>query len=365
MKQASPAQLPFGPCPAPPTSQALRQGSPEPHAVAMHGSEVVPSEERALHDSTGSLLSVRKLCGYLAFKLHRLCFHQQWCVAVRPRISGPGAFDLKDFYVLKPSRDRFYADPFVVERGGRSYLFFEELIFAQRRGTINCIEFNDEGFLGSPSIVLEAKHHLSYPFLFEWEGQTYMLPESHASGRIELYRAVEFPLRWEYAGSLMDNVWAVDSTIFQHQGRFWMFSGGVKKNGKPDSELYLFHADTPLGPWIAHPHNPIVSDISRARPAGQVFSHEGVLIRPGQDSSHGYGGAIALNRIDLLTPEEYHETPIRTLGPEWFPAATGTHTLNHSQHHQTFDARIQILSPKLIAQKLWWSLCEHLTKQKV
>jgi hypothetical protein len=191
-----------------------------------------------------------------------------------------------------------------------------------------------------------------------------MLPESHDSGRIELFRAVDFPLRWEFAGCLMENVWAVDATIFEHEGTFWMFAAGVKKNGKVNSELFLYYADSPLGPWLPHAGNPIVADASRARPAGQVFVHEGVLMRPGQDCSQSYGGAIVLNRIDALSPTEYRETPISTLGPEWFPAAKGTHTLNHSEHYQTADARIQIPQPKLIAKKIWWSLCEHLMKPK-
>ncbi len=143
-----------------------------------------------------------------------------------------------------------------------------------------------------------------------------------------------------------------------------MFASGVKKNGKINSELFLYYADSPLGPWIPHAGNPVVSDSSRARPAGQVFTHEGLWIRPGQDCSQSYGGAIVLNRIDVLSPTEYKETPIRTLGPEWFPAGKGTHTLNHSEHYQAADARILIPQPKLIARKLWWSFCAHLLKQK-
>jgi hypothetical protein len=314
----------------------------------------------ASHDGIIPESFIRAIGRRLALGFRRLCFDEQWCVAVRPRISGPGAFDLKDFYVLKPPRDRFYADPFVTERGKRNYLFFEELVFAERKGVISCIQFDEQGFLGSPVVVLEAQHHLSYPFLFDWEGQTYMLPESRDSGRIELFRAVEFPFRWESVGSLLDNVWAVDATIFQHDGRFWMFAGGITENGKINSELFLYYADSPLGPWLPHAGNPVVADASRARPAGQVFSHEGVLVRPGQDCSQSYGRAIVLNRVDVLSPTEYRETPIRTLGPEWFPAAKGTHTLNHSEHYQTADARIQIPQPKLIAKKLWWSLCDHL-----
>ncbi len=344
-----------------PTSQASSENSSKLRVVSSREPQAALPTDRASHDSVSFL---RALGRHLALRFRRLCFDEQWFVAVRRRMDGPDAFDLKDFYVLKPPRDRFYADPFVAERGERSYLFFEELVFAERKGVISCIEFNEQGFIGSPSVVLEAEHHLSYPFLFEWEGQTYMLPESRDSGRIELFRAVDFPLRWEFAGCLLEDVWAVDATIFEREGRFWMFAGGVKKNGKINSELFLYYADSPLGPWLPHAHNPVVVDASRARPAGQVFIHEGLLIRPGQDCSQSYGGAIVLNRIDLLSPKEYEETPVRTLRPEWFPAGKGTHTLNHSEHYQTADARILIFHPKLIARKLWWSFCSHLLKQK-
>ena len=153
-----------------------------------------------------------------------------------PQDSGPRAFDLKDFYTLKPPRDRFYADPFVVERGRRSYLFFEELIFAKRKGVISCIEFNEQGFLGGrlwywkpPTIspTLSSSIGRARPICFR---------RAADSGRIELFRAVEFPYRWEFAGSLMENVWAVDATIFEHEGQFWMFAAGITRYGKINSE---------------------------------------------------------------------------------------------------------------------------------
>ncbi len=344
-----------------PTSRASSQSSSTLHVVASREPEVALAADYVSYNSVSRLCALGR---QFALRFRRLCFDEQWMVAVRRRMSGPGALDLKNFYLLKPPRDRFYADPFVAERDGRSYLFFEELIFSKRKGLISCIEFNEQGFIGAPSMVLEAEHHLSYPFLFEWDGQTYMLPESRDSGSIKLFRAVDFPLCWEFAGCLLEDVWAVDATIFEHEGRFWMFAGGVKKNGKINSELFLYYADSPLGPWLPHACNPVISDASRARPAGQVFTHEGLLIRPGQDCSLSYGGAITLSRIDVLSPNEYQETPIKTLGPEWVSGGKGTHTLNHSEHYQAADARILIFQPKMIPRKLWWSFCGHFLKQK-
>ncbi len=196
MKQLFHAQPGESCPPLQPTSQASTQSPPKLHAVALRDAQAAPAD----HASPDSVSFFRTLGRHLALRFRRLCFDEQWHVAVRKRMSGPEAFDLKDFYVLKAPRDRFYADPFLAERGERSYLFFEELVFAKRKGVISCIQFDEQGFIGSPAVVLEAKHHLSYPFLLEWEGQTYMLPESHDSGRIELFRAVELSsslgVRW-------------------------------------------------------------------------------------------------------------------------------------------------------------------------
>ncbi len=37
---------------------------------------------------------------------------------------------------------------------------------------------------------------------------------------------------------------------------------------------------------------------------------DGALYRPAQDCSVTYGGAVVINRIDRLTPEEFSEQPV-------------------------------------------------------
>src|SRR5207237_9156730 len=87
-------------------------------------------------------------------------------------------------------------------------------------------------------------------------------------------------------------------TLFEHAGKFWMFAGGVERNGLIDGELFLFFSDSPFGPWVGHPRNPVVADARRARPAGQVFTLQGQLVRPAHACARRYGRAVVLNRID-------------------------------------------------------------------
>jgi len=269
----------------------------------------------------------------------------QWIIGVRRRRGIELAFDLDQFTPMMPPEDRFYADPFVIERHGKTYLFFEESIFAEKKGIIACAEMDDDGRCAAPRPVLVMDYHLSYPLVFEWRGEMYMLPETRDSGRVSLFRAVEFPYRWQRESVLIDKVWAVDPTLLEHSGKFWLFLGGVKENGKINSELHLFFADTPLGPWSAHPKNPVVSDIRRARPAGKVFLHDGKLIRPGQDCSLRYGSKIVLNRIIELSETEYHEELFLRLEGSWLPGNVGSHTFNSSDHFQVIDGRRLVRRP--------------------
>jgi hypothetical protein len=93
-----------------------------------------------------------------------------------------------------------------------------------------------------------------------------MIPETRERRTLELYRAVEFPQKWELVKILAENVAAVDSTIFDYSGKLWLFANIAQPGASTFDELHLFHAKSLWGIWTPHPKNPIVSDVRRARP---------------------------------------------------------------------------------------------------
>lgn len=272
------------------------------------------------------VLALRLGLRYLRRKVRDLCTHEQWYPAYRfdaqPRPPGEAFADLER---LVPPRDRFWADPFPVHRDGRTWLFFEELPFRTGKGHISVVEIDPEGGVREPVEVLRRDYHLSYPFVFEWQGETYLLPETAADRKVRLFRCRSFPDAWEEDRVLLDGVNAVDATLAEEDGRWWMFVNiGAFGAGNWD-ELHLFHAATPLGPWTPHRHNPVRSDCRAARPAGRLFRWQGDLYRPAQNCSGTYGREIALHRILRLTPEKYEECHVADLKPAWGERA---HTLN-------------------------------------
>jgi hypothetical protein len=275
-------------------------------------------------------------------KLRKAVARQQWFIAYRRRGDRPPiAEPFEGATLLVPPPDRFYADPCVVDRDGMSYLFFEDFDFARQKGVVSCSRLMANGNVTRPEVVLERPYHLSYPCVFFVGDDAYMLPETAANGAIELYRAVSFPSEWAFEAVLVSDVRAVDPTLIEHEGRFWLFANIAVKGASTNDELFLFSSRSVEGQWEPHPSNPVVSDVRRARPAGRPFRDaSGALIRPSQDCSSFYGSAVVFNRIDELSMSGYRETPIGRLEPGWRRSNLGTHTYSASETWEAVDGRI-------------------------
>jgi len=266
----------------------------------------------------------------------------QWFLSVRRRTSGRGFDDPSGYRIVLPPEGRFYADPILFKRDGRTFLFFENYSYAEGRASISCAQLNSDGSLGDVFEVLRCPYHLSYPFVFEHEGEVYMIPESKQNRTVELYRAEEFPRRWKLEAVLMKDVFAVDSTIHVQDGRFWMFAGVSNGLYSNSDELGIFYADRLTGPWTAHRNNPVVSDVRRARPAGALFYWQGRLIRPSQDCGRTYGYALNFSELVKLNEEEYEERQIGRIGPEWAKGNLGTHTYSVSEDFEVIDGHFPV-----------------------
>ncbi len=264
-------------------------------------------------------------------------FTPQWFLALRR--GGGDPFDPTGFVPLFPPGTRGWADPFPFAHQGAVHLFFEDIHPTTGKGVIAVMTQGPDGTFGPPRPVLKRPHHLSYPFVFEWGGEVFMVPESSQAGRVELFRAARFPLEWESAGVLLDGVGAVDATLFEHGGRWWMMVNLRETGASSWDEMSLFYADSPLGPFVPHPKNPVVSDVRRARPAGRIFSRNGRLYRPAQDCSGHYGRALVIHEILTLTPDDYRETVAARHDAAALGVGDSLHTYNAVPGLEVVDGR--------------------------
>jgi len=300
----------------------------------------VPRAAAAVQPGFGAL---SRIMGRLAARgVERALHIEQWFLAYKLG-GGRVPADLAGFTRLMPPKDRDWADPFVVEKGGRYYVFFEELPYATRKAHISMIEIDGAGRASSPVKVLEAEHHLSYPFVFEHDGSLYMLPESARAGSVELYRCVDFPLVWKRERVLMDGVRLVDATLYhektQGRDRWWMFANSTAGESRMfDDELHLFHAERLTGDWQPHAMNPVKSDARSSRPAGSLFVRDGALYRPAQVCVPRYGAGLAIQRVLKLTPQHYAERQVERLLADPAAGIIGLHTMNRAGDLTVVDA---------------------------
>jgi hypothetical protein len=261
----------------------------------------------------------------------------QWFLAFKLGAAGLDPA-LAGFTRLMPPKDRDWADPFVIEKGGRYYVFFEELPRAAGKAHIAMIEIDAEGRWSKPVPVLERDYHLSYPFLLEHDGALYMVPETAQNGTVEVYRCTDFPRRWRLERVLLEGVRLVDPTLHRGADRWWLFANAAPGESRVyDDELHLFHSPTLLGEWQPHPRNPVRSDARCARPAGRLFWRNGALHRPAQICAPRYGAGLAIQRVLRLTPHEYAERQVERVLPV-ADGVLGLHTLNRAGHLTVIDA---------------------------
>ncbi|HEX8074525.1 MAG TPA: hypothetical protein VF545_06045, partial [Thermoleophilaceae bacterium] len=287
----------------------------------------------------GAAFLARSLARWLRALSIRLLYRRPWYVLVRPRGDDPLASWEGDAGLVRWEPGHLYADPILFEHEGRHHLFCEHMPPGAPRAAISHTELRDDRPAAAPVPVLTADCHLSYPFVFEYGGEVFLVPETSAARRLELHRAVDFPHSWELDTVLMDDVDVSDATLTRHDGRWWMFATIAGPGASRLDELHVFHAADPRGPWTAHRLNPVVSDVRCARPAGPILREDGGLVRPAQDGSRRYGGAVSFRRIDVLTAEDYAEHELRRLEPSMVPGARATHAYSRDSRFEAIDAR--------------------------
>jgi hypothetical protein len=251
------------------------------------------------------------------------------------------------------------ADPFLVPgRDDEARLLVEEFNWYSERGRISELwgSQNGTGALDRIAPLGDESLHMSYPFVFEHDGSLYAIPECAESGGILLYKIDEATGLWNRQGYLIENVKAVDATLFRFENRWWLMHSGTE--GCEPWSLSLWHADDFRGPWTPHPANPVKTDLSSSRPAGNLFWHEGQLYRPAQDERSSYGGGLTINRVDELTETTFRETVVRRIQPDpngLYP--DGIHTLSGYGNRSVVDAKkhrwpIGLILKRVLAKRL-------------
>ncbi len=237
-----------------------------------------------------------------------------------------------------PLDDQFFADPFGLVEGPTTTILCEAFDRRTWHGSIAAVRVDGAAAVAAPVVVLADEAHMSYPFLVQEDGHTYCVPERRGAREVALYLAREFPGKWVRVATLLEDVDAVDATVFRHQDRWWL-AYTDSALGLSDN-LCLAHAEALRGPWRPHPGNPVKRDVRSSRPAGTPFVHHGTLYRPAQDASRTYGGRVVINRVTTLSPTRFEEESVATVEPDPLgPFPNALHTLATAGPFTLVDGR--------------------------
>jgi hypothetical protein len=266
----------------------------------------------------------------------------RWALAYAPavfhgteagtRFSGPDQVAAPTW--LEPPAGRFYADPFLVKRDGQVWVLFEDYDATAGIGHIAASPLLD--FQPQPALVREW--HLSYPYLWEEDGELFCVPEQHQRGEVCLYRCLRFPDTWTEEAVLVPNFQGVDPTIIRQRDRYWMWIGEESRRARDN--LFLFHAPALRGPWVEHRQSPAITSPDLARPAGRPWKKSGRWYRPAQDRRRTYGGGMVIYEVQQLSLQGYRERQVALWQPhaQW-PYPDGLHHVCQLDAWTVWDAK--------------------------
>ena len=288
-------------------------------------------------------------------------YAESWNVAWREAAPGTILTD-KDspFSIIENSLRYWAADPFVVEREGKVWIFAELYDYFRCRGILGCCELIPGQRLRWEPIIVEP-FHLSYPCILEQGGKTYLMPESGQDRSLLLYEAVDFPWKWKRVKTLRENVCFADTTPISEDGL--ALTHQVADARHPQLLLIDLTGRRPDVPAKNQ-------ELLRSRPAGKPFRLEDRLIRPIQrswDFERNYGKSLAFGIVELqgsicqeeiiaeITPAELnYSRPI---------FLDGMHTYNSSTNFEVIDIKTRRFNLLNLLFRIWNKLEQRIRRK--
>ena len=231
----------------------------------------------------------------------------------------------------------FKADPFYLE--SENSLFIEKFNYFLGRGKLAKYSFDSDTLV---NIETNSSLHFSYPCLFEYDKNNYVIPEAAQSNGITIYKKNENSSITP-VNTVVENFAGIDPTIFEHKGMWYIFAtdGSVGSN----SFLHIFYAKDPLSNWSQHELNPVKINIQNSRGGGEVFKEGASIIRPTQNCYPNYGTSLLFNKIEALSPHVFKETLIGEIKTSNESHYKGIHTFSRNKNSFIVDLKTNEFFP--------------------
>jgi hypothetical protein len=293
------------------------------------------------NDNLFTVLGFGVMCLIQPIKQH--LFTRHFSIAyVNDRIDAMFSANKFHLNTIKTNKCEFLADPFIYRSTKPTVLFAEYIEKPNEKGKIVSLNIDDCGIIAQKKTLLESSYHMSYPFIYESDRQTFLIPESSEARTTTMFEVKQNPAdesspTLTKTETLLAGQAIVDPTIIRFGMFYWLFCGAVDKLNDVNTKLFLYYSEDGQCNWKAHPKNPVVIDASRARPAGTPFFYQGRLYRPSQDCLKAYGKRLVINEVLSLTPTSYLERPIAVIEPDHLLRIKQIHHIAYKDSLLVFD----------------------------
>lgn len=228
----------------------------------------------------------------------------------------------------------FFADPFFADNGE---LYYEGFNKSTCKGDILKKDLS-----GKHSIVLSStKCHFSYPFIFNFNNKSYLIPEMSTEDQCvyNLYGDFLFKLNIEHSG-------LIDPTFYYQDDIIYLF---FTLRGNPNSLLHVYTSRDIEGNFVRHPSSPISTANVNSRCGGTLVSNKGELFLKTQDCHLNYGNSLSINKIEL---DPYSITINTNTQSICFNGFNGPHTVNSFSDLIVYDYYTEVFSLKSLYYKI-------------
>ena len=213
-------------------------------------------------------------------------------------------------------KSSWFADPFILSvTDDFVYVLAEEFSYRKKKGSISLLKIRrgvNEYQLESVKTILELGTHLSFPLIIKENGKVYVCPENYQSGGVYIYEYNELCEKLEKPHLIISDP-LVDVQILKNESSYYAF-GVVCKNGcmEETRSMNVYKANTLLGKYEYI--QAIVNDYCEERGAGQIYTENGVIVRPAQCCEGGYGKML-INKQIIVKNGNIMETEINRYKP--------------------------------------------------
>ena len=163
-----------------------------------------------------------------------------YTIAVRPRPTAEGTEPLPALeggpYTLLPGRELVVCRPAALPPARQALAVRRGDGPLHRQGPSRGLRAARRRHRDDWRVALEEDFHLSFPMVFDWNGEVWMIPETGSDHSLRLYRCKTFPTQWELVQRFPTDEGLCDTILLDRRAEALTL---LCSETRPDNQLYV------------------------------------------------------------------------------------------------------------------------------